>query len=86
MDKTYNPKEFEARIYKRWLDNGCFEPKESKSGGKTGKRKKFSIVLPPPNITGQLHIGHAMNDTIPDSIVRFKRMKGYETLDRKSVV
>lgn len=80
MDKTYNPKEFEARIYKRWLDNGCFEPKEGKRCGITGKRKKFSIVLPPPNITGQLHIGHAMNDTIPDSIVRFKRMKGYETL------
>ncbi len=74
MDKTYDPKSFEARINKRWLDNGCFEPKPGKA------KKKFSIVLPPPNITGQLHIGHAMNTTIPDAIVRYKRMKGYETL------
>ena len=74
MEKTYDPKEFEARINKRWLDNGCFAPRPGK------KKKKFSIVLPPPNITGQLHVGHAMNVTIPDSIVRFKRMKGYETL------
>ncbi len=74
MDKTYNPTEFEKRIYKRWLDGKCFEPRAGKSG------KKFSIVLPPPNITGQLHVGHGMNVTIPDAIVRFKRMKGYETL------
>lgn len=74
MDKTYNPQSFESRIYKRWVDNGCFEPKPGKA------KKKFSIVLPPPNITGQLHMGHAMNVTIPDAIVRYKRMKGYETL------
>ncbi|MCM1367197.1 MAG: valine--tRNA ligase [Roseburia sp.] len=74
MDKTYDPKKFESRIYRRWLDNGCFEPRAGK------KKKKFSIVLPPPNITGQLHVGHAMNVTIPDAIVRYKRMKGYETL------
>ncbi len=74
MDKTYNPIEFENRIYRRWLDGKCFEPRAGK------RKKKFSIVLPPPNITGQLHVGHAMNVTIPDAIVRFKRMKGYETL------
>ena len=74
MDKTYNPTEFENRIYRRWLDEKCFEPCAGK------RKKKFSIVLPPPNITGQLHVGHAMNVTIPDAIVRFKRMKGYETL------
>lgn len=74
MDKTYDPKSFEQRINKRWLDGGYFAPKPGK------KKKKFSIVLPPPNITGQLHVGHAMNVTIPDAIVRFKRMKGYETL------
>ncbi len=74
MDKTYNPTEFENRIYRRWLDGKCFEPRAGK------RKKKFSIVLPPPNITGQLHVGHAMNVTIPDAIVRFKRMKGYETL------
>ncbi len=74
MDKTYDPKQFESRINKRWLDNNCFAPRQGKL------KKKFSICLPPPNITGQLHVGHAMNMTIPDSIVRFKRMKGYETL------
>ena len=74
MDKTYNPQSFESRIYKRWVDNGCFEPKQGKA------KKKFSIVQPPPNITGQLHVGHSMNVTIPDAIVRYKRMKGYETL------
>lgn len=74
MDKTYEPRGFESRLYKRWLDGGCFKPKPGKL------KKKFSIVLPPPNITGQLHIGHAMNVTIPDIIVRYKRMKGYETL------
>ena len=79
MDKTYNPQNFESRIYKRWLDNRCFEPKSVTADGKKA-RKKFSIVLPPPNITGQLHMGHGMNVTIPDAIVRFKRMKGFETL------
>ena len=74
MDKTFNPQNYEARINKRWLEGKCFEPRPGK------KKKKFSIVLPPPNITGQLHVGHAMNVTIPDAIVRFKRMKGYETL------
>lgn len=78
MEKTYNPKSFEERINKRWLDGECFTPR--KSTNKSGKIKKFSIALPPPNITGQLHMGHAMNVTIPDAIVRFKRMKGYETL------
>lgn len=74
MEKTYDPKNFEGRIYKRWVDGGCFMPRAGKA------KKKFSIVQPPPNITGQLHIGHAMNVTIPDAIVRYKRMKGYETL------
>lgn len=60
MDKTYDPKSFEQRINKRWLENGYFAPKPGK------KKKKFSIVLPPPNITGQLHVGHAMNVTIPE--------------------
>lgn len=74
MEKTYCPQNFENKIYKRWIDNGCFIPRPGKA------KKKFSIVQPPPNITGQLHIGHAMNVTIPDAIVRYKRMKGYETL------
>ncbi len=74
MDKTYDPHNFENRIYKRWMSAGCFKPRPGKA------KKEFSIVLPPPNITGQLHMGHGMNVTIPDAIVRYKRMCGYETL------
>lgn len=74
MEKTYNPQDFEKRIYKRWMDNKCFTPPEKKG------KKKFSIVQPPPNITGQLHVGHSMDVTIADAVVRFKRMKGYDTL------
>ena len=74
MDKTYNPQEFEKRLYKRWEENGCFAPRSGKL------KKKFSIVQPPPNITGQLHVGHSMDVTIADAVVRYKRMKGYETL------
>ncbi len=71
MDKTYNPQEFEKRLYKRWEENGCFAPRSGKL------KKKFSIVQPPPNITGQLHVGHSMDVTIADAVVRYKRMKGY---------
>ncbi len=73
MNKTYEPKDFEQRIYDKWLTKGYFKP--------SGKGKKtFTIVMPPPNITGQLHIGHALDCTIQDSIVRYKRMKGFDTL------
>ncbi len=74
MEKTYNPQEFEGRIYQDWLKNGYFTAKVDK------KKDPFTIVIPPPNITGQLHMGHALNDTIQDVIVRFKRMQGYSTL------
>ncbi len=74
MNKTYEPKEFEHRIYENWMAKGYFEAKPDKS------KKPFSIVMPPPNITGQLHIGHALDCTMQDAIVRYKRMKGYETL------
>jgi len=73
MDKTYNP-EFEERIYNMWVKGKYFEahPNEDK--------EPFTIVMPPPNITGQLHMGHALNNTIQDIIIRFKRMSGFETL------
>ncbi len=74
MSKTYNPSEFEKRIYDEWEKNGYFTPKIDKN------KIPFTIVMPPPNITGQLHIGHALDETIPDSIIRFKRMQGYVTL------
>ncbi len=74
MNKTYDPKSFEERIYKKWLDNKYFLAKPDPD------KKPFTVVIPPPNITGQLHMGHALNDTIQDSIIRYKRMKGFEAL------
>ena len=74
MAKTYNPKDFEEKIYKDWQNNGCFSAKP------TEDKIPFTIVIPPPNITGQLHMGHALNDTIQDTIIRYKRMRGYEAL------
>ena len=72
MDKTYNPKEIESRIYESWEESGYFSP--SKSGD------PFCIVIPPPNVTGTLHMGHAFQDTIMDIIIRYQRMKGNNTL------
>ena len=74
MDKNYNPKEFEDKIYEKWMDKKYFEANVNKA------KEAFSIVLPPPNITGQLHMGHALDHTLQDVIIRFKRMQGYEAL------
>ena len=74
MPKTYSPKEFEEKIYKNWEDNGYFKAKVNPD------KVPFTIVIPPPNITGQLHIGHALDETLQDAIIRFKRMQGYEAL------
>ena len=74
LAKTYEPKAFEERLYSVWIEKGYFhaEPDENK--------KPYTIVMPPPNITGQLHLGHAMDCTLQDSIIRFKRMQGYSAL------
>src|SRR5210317_431197 len=74
LPKTYSSKDAESKWYKIWEDGGYFKPK----AGKT--KKSFSIVMPPPNVTGQLHMGHALDATTQDALIRFKRMKGYETL------
>lgn len=74
MSKTYNPREFEEKLYKEWETKGYFRAEVD------SKKQPFSIVIPPPNITGQLHMGHALNNSIQDTIVRFKRMQGYSTL------
>ncbi len=74
LAKNYNPAEFEDRIYKEWCDRGYFSPDKDK------KKPAFSIVIPPPNVTGQLHMGHALDETLQDILVRSKRMKGYSTL------
>ncbi|OAA84780.1 valine--tRNA ligase [Clostridium ljungdahlii] len=74
MATTYNPKEFEDRLYDLWQEKGYFTPKADKN------KKSYTIVIPPPNITGKLHLGHALDDTIQDIIIRTKRMQGYSTL------
>ena len=74
ISKAFDPNEAESRLYEKWTSSGYFKPK----AGKTGK--KFSIVMPPPNITGQLHMGHALDNTLQDTLTRYKRMSGYETL------
>lgn len=74
MATTYNPKEFEGKLYKNWEEKGYFTPKVDEN------KKPYTIVLPPPNITGKLHLGHALDDTIQDIIIRTKRMQGYSTL------
>ena len=72
--KKYNHFKEEKIITDYWIKNKCFEPKKSKSN------KKFSVVIPPPNVTGRLHMGHALNNSLQDVLVRFKRMSGFETL------
>ena len=72
--KKYNHLEEEKKISDFWIKNGCFKPKKGKSA------KKFSIVIPPPNVTGRLHMGHALNNSLQDVLVRFNRMRGLETL------
>jgi valyl-tRNA synthetase len=74
LDKNYNPSAFEERIYKQWTEQGLFTPKADEN------KKPFTIVLPPPNITGQLHIGHAQTFTYPDILIRWRRMQGYAAL------
>ena len=69
---NYNHSEVEDKIYSYWEKNRLFQPKKNK--------KKFSIVIPPPNVTGNLHMGHALNNSIQDLLTRFHRMNNYETL------
>ena len=74
MGKTYDPKSFEDKIYQKWEDTKAFEANVNK------EKEPYTIVLPPPNITGQLHMGHALDHTLQDVLIRFKRMQGYEAL------
>ena len=74
MAKTYNPSEFEKDIYAEWESNGYFKAKVD------AEKLPFTIVIPPPNITGQLHMGHALDETLQDTLIRFKRMQGYSAL------
>lgn len=74
LAKQYDPKDVEDRIYKMWLDGKYFHAKCDKD------KETYTIVIPPPNITGQLHMGHALDNTLQDILIRFKRMQGYDTL------
>lgn len=74
LAKTYDPKGIEERLYQKWETNGYFRAKADKS------KKPFTIVMPPPNITGQLHMGHALDNTMQDILIRYKRMQGYNAL------
>jgi valyl-tRNA synthetase len=74
LPKNYNPKEFEEKLYEYWNENGYFTPKVDNS------KKPYTIMMPPPNVTGTLHMGHALNNTIQDVLIRYKRMQGYEAL------
>ena len=76
LEKTYNPADIEDRLYQKWLDSKYFHA-DAERGRRNGK-KPFTIVMPPPNITGQLHMGHALDNTMQDILIRYKRMQGYE--------
>ena len=72
MDKSFSPAQIEARIYARWEAQGYFAP--------SGAGPAYSIAIPPPNVTGTLHMGHAFQDTVMDALIRYHRMRGFDTL------
>src|ERR1700742_3645350 len=72
MDKAFSPADIESRIYAQWEASGYFAP--------SGRGAPYSIVIPPPNVTGTLHMGHAFQDTIMDALIRHRRMQGFDTL------
>ncbi|MBQ3109699.1 MAG: valine--tRNA ligase [Clostridia bacterium] len=74
IEKTYEPSNVESRLYKKWCDNGYFHAEVD------SKKEPYTIVIPPPNVTGQLHMGHALDETLQDILIRFKRMQGYNAL------
>ena len=74
LEEKYNPKDFEDELYKNWEEKGYFKPSNDKS------KESYCIMMPPPNVTGKLHMGHALDDTLQDILIRYKRMNGYRTL------
>ena len=74
LEGNYNPKEFEDKLYNEWEEKGYFKPNNDKT------RENYCIMMPPPNVTGKLHMGHALDGTIQDILIRFKRMLGFNTL------
>ena len=74
LPKQYDPKQVENQIYEMWMENDCFKAEVDPD------KKPYSIVMPPPNVTGQLHMGHALDSTLQDILTRYKRMQGYSAL------
>ena len=74
LEGKFEPQTFEEKIYKNWNEKGCFKPSDDKT------KKPYTIVIPPPNITGKLHMGHALDETLQDILIRYKRMQGFNTL------
>ena len=74
IENKYNPKDFEEQLYKQWEEDGCFKPSMDE------RKEPYCIMMPPPNVTGKLHMGHALDDTIQDILIRTKRMQGYDCL------
>ena len=84
LEKAYNPKDFEDRIYSQWVEKGYFKPASDSDSPVHSQQKssniKYTVVIPPPNVTGVLHMGHGLNNTLQDIVVRYHRMKGDDTL------
>ena len=74
LPKVYEPQQVESSIYEMWMENDCFKATPDPD------KKPYSIVMPPPNVTGQLHMGHALDATLQDILTRYKRMQGYSAL------
>lgn len=80
LSPAYNPKENEPKIYRQWERSGFFNPDKLKSASRRKTAQRYTIVIPPPNVTGSLHMGHALNATIQDILIRWKRLQGFKTL------
>ena len=85
LEKAYNPKDFEDRLYTRWETEGYFKPSSDEDSPihdrcKCCNQSTYAVVIPPPNVTGVLHMGHGLNNTLQDIVVRYHRMKGDDTL------
>ncbi|GAB2625634.1 valine--tRNA ligase [Novilysobacter erysipheiresistens] len=81
LASSYDPTQFESRLYQQWESSGVFQPRgEGEPAGESQQRPSYSILLPPPNVTGTLHMGHAFQHTLMDALVRYHRMRGYDTL------
>ncbi|HBR40816.1 MAG TPA: hypothetical protein DD951_05860, partial [Sulfitobacter pontiacus] len=75
LDKNFDAAQAEARLYAAWEESGAF-----KAGANASRKETFSVMIPPPNVTGSLHMGHAFNNTLQDILVRWHRMRGFDTL------